>query len=347
MALRIVPNKEENAISDMVARFFRDRSPLSAQLEASRTDVALPRDLLTELAGLEIFHEALADDAEPSGPAPLVCCLIAEAGGRELVPGPWVDQLIAVRVCGSDTELVAPLLAGEQIAAFAVAPELSVESGTISGVVRGLRFGDKVDRWILMTEHGAQVVDPGAPGVTEIHRERTIDPLWQSVTAFLDGAPVVARIELTADEREAVLGYGRSLASAVSVGAGARVLEDGIAYVNSREQFGRPLGSFQAIKHRASNGFIALLHARSMTRRSFVTGSPHDAHVARVASDHTYRFVSEQVVQMYGGVGFTAAVPVHLFLKNAQQLRGWPTHVEDDLQDLRDHLALDPEEAIA
>ena len=331
----------------MVTRFFRERAPLSAQLGAFHHDVALPRALYAELAELDIFSEALPSCDEANGSSPLVSSLIAEAGARELAPGPWLDQLIAVRVCGADQELVAPLLSAKQIAAVGFPADLSIESRSASGTVDALRFGDKVDRWVLVTDNCAVVVDPAGSGVADMRRERTVDPLWQSVTVTLDGAPVIAEIELSAEERDEAVAYARALAAAASIGAGTRVLEDGITYVTGREQFGRPLGSFQAIKHHASNEFITLLHARCMTRHAFVSATLHDALVARVAADNAYRSVCETVIQMHGGVAFTAAVPVHLFLKNAQQLRVWPTHVEGDFELLREHLSFDTEAAIA
>jgi len=348
MSLTVVPNEDEREISDVVTRFFRERAPLSGQLAAAaQGEVTLPRALYNELAGLDVFSLALPGGAESLGLTPLISALIAEAGGRELVPGPWLDQLIAVRAVGADEKLAAPLVSGEQIAAVAVRADLSVESGSASGTVRGLRFGDRVDRWVVLTENAAIVVDPAGPGVAEVQREPSIDPLWHPVAATLDGAPVLADVQLDGDQRDALLGYARGVTAAASVGAGLRLLEDGVAYVNERNQFGRPVGSFQAVKHRAANAYVALLHAQCLARRALATESSHDARVARVASDRAYRFVSEQVLQLHGAIGFTAELPVHLFLKNAQQLRAWPTHVDDDLRYLSEHLSLDLEVAVA
>jgi len=328
MAVTVLPNEDEREISDVVTRFFRERTPLSGQLEAAQGEVTLPRALYRELASLDILSLALPGGAEALGLTPLISGLIAEAGGRELVPGPWLDQLIAVRALGADEKLAAPLVSGEQIAAVAFHADLSAESGSASGMVRGLRF-------------------PAGPGVAEVEREASIDPLWQSVTATLDSAPVLAHVQLDADERDALLGYARGVTAAWSVGAGLRLLEDGVAYVKERNQFGRPVGSFQAVKHRATNAYVALLHAQCLARRALATESSHDARVARVASDRAYRFVSEQVLQLYGAIGFTAELPVHLFLKNAQQLRAWPTHVDGDLRYVREHLRLDLVGAVA
>jgi len=347
MAVTVLPNEDEREISDVVTRFFRERTPLSGQLAAAQGEVTLPRALYRELASLDILSLALPGGAEALGLTPLISGLIAEAGGRELVPGPWLDQLIAVRALGADEKLAAPLVSAEQIAAVAFHADLSTESGSASGMVRGLRFGDRVDRWVVLTENAIIVVNPAGPGVAEVEWEASIDPLWQSVTATLDSAPVLAHVQLDADERDALLGYARGVTAAWSVGAGLRLLEDGVAYVNERNQFGRPVGSFQAVKHRATNAYVALLHAQCLARRALATESSHDARVARVASDRAYRFVSEQVLQLYGAIGFTAELPVHLFLKNAQQLRAWPTHVDGDLRYVREHLRLDLVGAVA
>lgn len=340
----VTPNEDERAISEMAVDFFRRSAPLEGQ----STVVDDWRTLHREMGQLGFFATTLPEAVGGLELSPLSAGLIAEAAGRELVPGPWIDQLIATRLLVDDPAALAPLLGGERFAAvwlpgrLDALPALDREERTVSGVVHGVRFGSTVDRLVLALDGTVVVIDPAASGV-EIADESTMDPLWRSSTVRLDGAPVETVVPRTDADAKEDRAFASGLVAAASVGAASRALESALEHVRHRNQFGRPVGSFQALKHRAANSWIGLLHARSMVRFALaeLPQDGHPAHVARVAADGAARQVAENALQMHGGIGFTSEAHIHLFLKNAQQLRGWPYPVEDDLRALRDRLDID------
>lgn len=108
-----------------------------------------------------------------------------------------------------------------------------------------------------------------------------------------------------------------------SIGGADRVLEEALAYMRTREQFGRPIGSFQALKHRAADLKVELELASALTRASCAAfaqrtvGWSASAAAAKFAATAAYRAISEESVQFHGGVGFTWEYDSHIFLKRA------------------------------
>ena len=347
--------EDEAALRDMAVEFFAGRAPLDAQHQAAqrigRGEAApdMARDLCREMAELGFFSQAVPESRGGLGLAPRVSALISEAAGSELVPGAWLDQLLAVTLLSdADIDVLAPLLAAEQVVSVGFdGPEPALRwdaaAGTLSGWVSGLRFGDSSDRWVLVAGDHVVLIDPSSPGI-EIADAADLDELSTSSSARLDAVVPLFRAELNGGGRLA-LAVADGLVAAFSIGAAARCLDLAVEYVGSREQFGRPIGSFQAIKHRAVNAWTALLHARSTVEFSAATGWTKAATEARIATDACYRSVAESALQMHGGIGFTSEVPIHLFLKNAQRLRSWPRPVDEALDAVRAELGLDnPEE---
>jgi alkylation response protein AidB-like acyl-CoA dehydrogenase len=345
---------DKQAIREVAARFFAERTPLAGQLKLSLGRVDPPRELFAEMASLDFFSQSAPESVGGLGLSGLAAGLIAEAAGGELVHGPLVDQLIAISMAVSNEELVGQLMSADLIAAVGFdrpgATRLSYDPGShaVSGTVRGVRFGDSVDRWILSLppaaafEGAVVVVDPQAAGIEDLREEPSLDPLWRSVSASLRDAPVMALLPLV-NGIEAHQDYACGLVAAYSVGASRRVLEEAIVYVKEREQFGRPIGSFQAIKHRAANAYSAVLHARALTFAALdgATRGGEALRMSRIVADGCYRLNAETALQMHGGIGFTAESVVHLFLKNAQQLRMWPTPASGEFEYIRRMLGLD------
>ena len=125
-----------------------------------------------------------------------------------------------------------------------------------------------------------------------------------------------------------------------SIGGARQSLEETIAYLGVRQQFGRPIGSFQALKHRAADHKVALEMAAALARHATVSfATPLGlggliAGQARLLANQAYRAISEDAVQLHGGIGFTWEQDCHLFLKRAwlnEVLFGVPEQRRDEL----------------
>jgi alkylation response protein AidB-like acyl-CoA dehydrogenase len=343
-----------DAIQTLARDFFANEVPLAQQQASAdqhmwngtRSDAQ--RALHVEMGTLGFFAQAITENAGGLGLPLLASGLISESAGAELVPGCWLDHLVVVRVLDSLGEaVVAPYASGERLAAVAFdagrTPELAWDplASTLTGVARRLSFGDEVDRWVIITNAATFVIDPAAVGVDTIEEDPDIDPLMRSISVRLNEVQPEAVIGHSVEIAQNLYGMACGLAGAFSVGAAARVLELAVSHVKERQQFGRPIGSFQAIKHRAANAYIEVLHARALVHASLATGAPGALLVARLAADRCYRHASESALQMHGGIGFTSDVPVHLFMKSAQRMRSWPRPIDEDFNTVRIDLRVD------
>jgi alkylation response protein AidB-like acyl-CoA dehydrogenase len=122
------------------------------------------------------------------------------------------------------------------------------------------------------------------------------------------------------------------------VGGAARMLETTVAYARTREQFGHPIGGFQAIKHRCTEMLLELETARSAAHGALwaaADGQPEASAYASLAKSQcadAYGYVTKEAIQVHGGIGFTWEHPAHLYFRRAktnQVLGGDSTHHRD------------------
>ncbi len=138
-----------------------------------------------------------------------------------------------------------------------------------------------------------------------------------------------------------LLAYAYGIIAMWSLGAARRLLDLTVEYTKERKQFRVPIGSFQAMKHRAASAYVEILHARYLAAAALIDGGIADARLARIAADEAYRSVAASCLQMHGGIGFTSEASVHLFLKNAELLRSWPLPAGAERDAVRVELQLD------
>lgn len=208
---------------------------------------------------------------------------IARAWGRACLPLPLIPSLIAKRNSPAAADV-------EGAVTFAVPSGTLREGGLIPygqlDVVVATGLGGADDRMVPVPE--------GEPDGFDLLLRATHSPF---VTAF---SPTAAR-------ETAVL------FAAEAAGAAARLLDDGVAFVKEREQFGRPVGSFQAVKHHLAN---ALIHSEQ-AETAVIWASLHEEEAFRgalFAIDHSIA-VGELVLQVHGGMGFTWELGLHFFLR--------------------------------
>ncbi|ODU06318.1 MAG: hypothetical protein ABS81_05175 [Pseudonocardia sp. SCN 72-86] len=322
-----------------VDRFFDRR--VDAVADRSVVD----RPLHEEMGDLGFYSQGLPDALGGLDLPPAAAAAIAAGAGRALVHGPWLDQLVVVELLAAvASEHLPPLLDGRVLCSVAFAGAELVHdpaTGTLRGTVSRVRFGGHVDRWCLVTGTGTHVVAATAAGIAEMVEEPAIDPSWTSYTVTFDGVVPEFSVAHGPELHDRMHNRAKGLLACFSVGAAQRVLEIAVEYVKTRKQFGKPVGSFQAIKHRLAGCYIELVHARALAARAVEHDDRTVAAAARVLADEAFRHTAEGALQVHGGVGFTAEVPVHHYVKAAQQARAWPLPISDELDLLRSALEMD------
>ena len=173
--------------------------------------------------------------------------------------------------------------------------------------------------------HGLYLVDMSASGVAKAP-VTSLDMTRQLCDLSFDDAPgtVIASGPAASRALDAALSAGAGILAAEQIGLAQRCLDMTVAYVKERRQFARPVGSFQGLKHRLADLWVAVTQARAASRYAaacLASGSP-DARVAvalakAYCSEVTVN-AAQECVQMHGGIGFTWEHPAHLYLKRAK-----------------------------
>ncbi|GIJ31045.1 acyl-CoA dehydrogenase family protein [Micromonospora sediminimaris] len=261
--------------------------------------------------------------------------VVLEELGRAVAPVPFLGTVVATRAllaCGEST-LLRQVAAAERDVALAVglatAPDAApgaVTAGpgpTLSGRVAGV--ADTAPRGLLLvpTGDGLYAVDAADPAVRTTPVV-SLDATRPLVDIEFTAAPArrVAAGEVAATAVRAALTAGAALLASEQVGVAQWCLDTTVDYVRQRRQFGRPVGSFQAVKHRLADLWVELTEARAVARYAAANAAGSEASLAAALAQAYCGPVAvraaEVCVQLHGGLGFTWEHPAHLYLKRAK-----------------------------
>lgn len=292
------------------------------------------------LAELGLVALAAGEDAGGMGGSAVDLALVAEAIGKANAPDPWLEHgVLPVLLLegGGAGEALEGVLAGETIATLAwtergqryslKAKGMKAESAGDGFVLTGEKtmvMGALIaDLFIVTADWGGEtacfLVPKDAPGL-EVRAYRLADGSIAGEVK-LTRTPASARLALDAAALDAIIAEIRLLAAAEMVGLGQRLLDETLAYVKEREQFGVAIGSFQALQHRLVDCYAREEQARSMLYRAALTDRADTAKWQRAAAG-AKAFIGENVdaiareaVQMHGGMGITDELAVGHALK--------------------------------
>ena len=287
------------------------------------------------------------------GRGPLEMVAVQQEMGRGVVPGPFLASAILATVAlqrfGSQDQKVRwlpSMVAGTAIAtvAFQEGPGTWDESGIALSAERSSGpfhlTGEK--RFVLDAHAADLVVVPArtSEGVTlflietsragvAIQPMKTIDDTRRLSTVSLDGVEadvnqVLGGVGSGWARLQAIADVGRVALCAEMVGGAERAFEMCTDYARVRQQFGRPIGSFQAIQHKCADMLVRLEGARAMTLAAAMSlahgdeDAAADASIAKSWCGEAYRSVTTEGVQIHGGLGFTWDLDMHLFYKRAK-----------------------------
>jgi alkylation response protein AidB-like acyl-CoA dehydrogenase len=256
--------------------------------------------------------------------------VVAEEIGRACAPTPFLGSAVVATATllaldGTD-DLLGPLAAGESTAAVVVpfdggrAPVI-VDGGALCGTVRGVADALTAGALLVPAGDGVHHVDPAAAGVARTPVV-SLDPTRPLCDITLAGAAAVPLGAVCAVD--AGLRAGAVLLAAELLGIAQWCLDATVAYVTQRHQFGRPVGGFQAVKHRLADVWVEVAQARAVARYAAACLAAGDADLpvaAALAKAHcaeTAVRAAEECVQLHGGIGFTWEHPATLALKRAK-----------------------------
>lgn len=293
-----------------------------------------------QLAELGLIALVASENAGGMGGSAVDLALVAEALGKANAPDPLIEHGVLPALLlerGGAGEALAGVLAGTTIATLAwtergqryslKAKGMKAEHGADGFVLSGEKtmvMGALIaDLFIVTADLGGEtacfLVPQGAPGL-EVRAYRLADGSIAGEIK-LTRTPASAKLALDAAGLDAIAADIRLLAAAEMVGLGQRLLDDTLAYVKEREQFGVAIGSFQALQHRLVDCYAREEQARSMLYRAALSDRSDSAKWQRAAAG-AKAFIGENIdaiareaVQMHGGMGITDELAIGHALK--------------------------------
>ena len=253
--------------------------------------------------------------------------VVLEELGRTLTPAPLLGSVLAAQLLIElgDEPTCARLLPGiatGQVVAVCWAGErgwddlpLTSTEGAVHGSAHYVLDGDRAELLLAVTSSGVVEIDPASPGVRRAHTP-TMDLTRRLADVSFDGA----RGRLLPGDVGAAMPRVRDAVAiaqtAEQVGAMTRLLELTVDYTKTRVQFGRPIGSFQALKHRMADLHVLVESARSGSYTA-VDGTVAASVAAAYCADAFFT-VAAEAIQLHGGIAITWEHDAHLYFKRAQ-----------------------------
>ncbi|GII56673.1 acyl-CoA dehydrogenase [Planotetraspora thailandica] len=342
----------EEELRSAVRGLLADKCPPSAVLAraeaASGGDVPYDMDLWKTLArDIGVAGLLVPESLGGAGASAREAAVVMEELGRAVAPVPFLSSAVlatrALLGAGEEAgDLLERLASGETTAALAVSfaaspyvplylslrPAVTLgRDGTLTGRVTGVVGAEVADVLVVpAVDESAQEGGEPVLCVVEAAHARvkgvgSLDLTRPIATVSFAGAPA-RRAGTSAGVRDALL-LAAGLLASEQLGVAEWCLTTTVSYVKERKQFARPVGSFQAIKHRLADLWLELVGARAAARNAAaLLGAGADAGVA-VAVAQAYCgtaavHAAEECVQLHGGIGMTWEHPAHLYLKRAK-----------------------------
>ncbi len=332
----------EEELRDSVRSLLAAQCPQSRVLAMYDGDTSISSELWRAVStAIDLPGLAIAESYGGGGAAPREVAVVMEELGRKVAPIPFFTSSIlaasVLHVCGADDEL-RELASGTRVAALLVPittwhvselrPNVETRVKGLVGHVNAVAGVELADLLLvpaivddILT---IQCVATPAGSLSMLHSSFDMTRPLSHVT--FEGVPSIeiARGGLAAKAiSDGLLRAGAMLASE-QLGVAEWCLDSTLEYVKQRYQFGRPIGSFQALKHRLAQLWIAVDAARAVARNAAglcELDGPHAQSAVALAqaycSDVAVR-AAEECIQLHGGIGMTWEHPAHLYLKRAK-----------------------------
>ena len=304
-------SEERDLLRQTVAALVEKHASPAAVREAMASERGYDESLWKLLCE-QVGAAALVVPAELGGAGGELAdaAVVLEELGKALVPTPLLGTTLAelaliaaIRTgVAPDSETIQRLAEGTSIGTVVFDPSYVV-NGDVADVVVAAD-GTRLTRWTTVTAHRVDTMD----------LTRRLARVEAKDSADIGADPGLA-------------GIAAILLAAEQIGAAAKCLDLTVDYTKDRVQFGRPIGSFQALKHRMADLYVAVQSARAVVNDAIAEPSQTSAALARVAASEAFSKVAAEAVQMHGGIAITWEHDIQLYFKRAHgsaQLLGPP-----------------------
>lgn len=366
MDFEITP--EQKLLAETVATFVKQRSPVARFRKLRAAHAPWDPEIWAHMGELGWLSVPFPEEVGGFGGGMVEVSIILEGLGRALAPEPYLASVVlaglALARAGSPEQherWLAPMIEGRTALALAFAErDTRHQAGTpattaerdgggwrLTGEKQFVLGGHQAHGFVVTARTpeglGLFMVDPDHPGV-ERQPLRTID--GQGAARLVLRGAVVGEDQRLGEPGDAatavlerVLDLGAAAACAEGVGVAQAMLDMTVAHLKERRQFGVPIGSFQVLQHRAVDMFVEVQLLRSMSVLATVNADASDdalrrrsVSAAKAKLGTAGRFVSQQAIQLHGGIGITDEHDIGLYWKRMLALNAVlgdePHHVQ-------------------
>ncbi|MCU1454184.1 MAG: putative acyl-CoA dehydrogenase [Acidimicrobiales bacterium] len=322
--MSIAISEEHVALSSTVRDFLdKHRSRAAARALLDADGETLP-GYWGDLANLGWLGLHLPEERGGSGFGLPELVVVVEELGRAIAPGPFVPTVIAsatIAAAGSPEQqarLLPGLADGSTVAGVSVCGDVEVLAGAANGRAGAVMSGGLADVLLVPVGDDVAVVDLRGSGAS-VEVPPNLDPTRRSARVVLDGASA----ELLVGAKQRFVDLARTILAAEAVGVARECTERAAEYAKAREQFGRPIGTYQAVKHHCANMLVAVELATSLVweaARSAADGGDRFSYAAAMAATLAVPAAdldAQLNIQVHGGIGFTWEHDAHLYLRRA------------------------------
>ena len=347
---------EQQEFRSVVRRFLEDTSPTTEVRRLMETAEGYDREVWRQLSGelgLTAVHIPEAYGGQGFGVSELA--IAVEEMGRSLLCAPYFGSAVlaatAILKAGTEAQkkaLLPDIASGKTIAALAVAESNGRwDAGGVAATATAAGGKYKVDgaKSFVLDGHTANLIvvvarkpgSSGADGLSMLAVRGDAPGLQRRQLASMDPTRKLARLEFSGVEAE-LLGIGEAAAGPLAatldiaaiclanemVGGAELLLKQAIDFANMRYQFGRPIASFQSLKHKAADMLLQVELAKSGAYYAAAAADEGDpelpalASLAKAAASEAYMQTAIHTVQIHGGIGFTWDNDTHLWFKRAK-----------------------------
>ena len=355
--MALVLNEEQAMLKESIKDFLNMKSPISAlrELRDTNNPDGFDRSVWAEMAELGLTGLNISEEFGGLDFGYIALGQALEETGRTLAASPLVSTVLlsttAINLCGSDTQkatLLPELAEGNLIMSFAheekthhnpthvsTTATLDGDFYTINGSKTFVLDGHVADKFVVVArvsgavndKEGIQLflVDSNREGV-KVNRTMMMDNRNAAKVNFINTSiPKENKMNLSCyEDLEKIYAIGAIGLAAEMLGSAQECFEKTIAYLKERQQFGVAIGSFQALQHRAAKMFIDIELSKSVVIKALKAIDTNENNLTEIASlakaklGQTLKLVSNEGIQMHGGVGMTDDFEIGFFIKRAR-----------------------------
>ncbi|MET0160671.1 MAG: acyl-CoA dehydrogenase, partial [Acidimicrobiales bacterium] len=325
--MSIALTDDHKALADTASELLAKRDARGAARALLEAETEERPAFWDEVAGVGWLGLHLSEDHGGSGFGLSELVVVVEEMGRAIAPGPFVPTVIASAVIAAaapdeaQKRLLPGLADGSVAGAVALGGEVTVSADAASGSAGVVLGGGLADLYLVPVGDDVALVERSADGVS-VEVPANLDPARRSARVSFDGAAC----EVLPGARRALVDLSRLLLSAEAVGVARECTEQAAEYAKVREQFGRPIAMYQAVKHHCANMAVSAELATCLVwdaARAAESGGGEFSLAAAMAATVALPAADECAnlnIQVHGGIGFTWEHDAHLYLRRATAL---------------------------